>query len=662
MKQKKCFYKDSKIVRNINIHRDFLDMLLKEKKLSTLGDTLLFFYLRLFAQCNMAHSRTNSYQTRYAEAGEFMTNDHELMELLGLKSKKRMYEILDKMSSLNLIVYGKEIVGKHRTVEIFIHVFKAAEYKSTKIYGTPKHGYFLADRELLSTLIPEDGKTKFSDMDIFLSLWTHTVYNDEYVPVSSMLPVVVYDGEEYIPMYTCRSMRKYFNCSSARVNRVIRLFVQLGLIKNFHYSHAGDVISPVDFSHYMFGETITVDDLDGMLKMYEIMGHRGQLDVGNFHIQEQSKEDRAEEILEDTILPKEDIEDNPFDDGIEEPGVLDDIELCQESDTLEGFERWQEDDVYQEIKDEKNRVECSEEDILVTSGRSEPVMDLDAVSKSDNLCFELDAFYSKVFEQQVEHYEEQAKVYQQCEEPYNNSIQNEQRMFDNIKGSEAYKDENMGTQGERWGLEATSPSLEEMECFYRENTCLDEEWYQGYEESGTDNVCESPEHCKSLVGYEKDDSTGEMEEQNIYANLCGSCPTKVEMDAFFKEQDEYDRAVNRTREINKAQGVIVSGQETDNMTSGILGKTGKEEAEESNNWHQKDGNQKYYSTTALIVEKKSKNKCIRHIIVDPEIIDRVGRCFEVEFGFALNLVGDISKNNDEENPVNSTNQGRNPPI
>lgn len=313
MKKKNCFYRSTEYMQSINIYRDFLDELLNEYHLSTTGDSLLYFYLKLYSMCSLGKKRTKTDKFPYVYGGECVKNTKELLAELGLRTMGQVIKILDKLSESGLVHYAMaHLHGGPSNARFFkitvVDAKKQAEELEKKlggkkkIYGCPKHGYFIANRDILRKLMP-DG-VRLSEMDSFLYLWIHTVYNDEWALCSDRIPVSLPDETGGIPLCSSAILGRAFHCSGSNANKLVHKFENLGLVRTYRFGNTAFIISPTAFMKWMFGtEDIRCDIMD-LYNDLSVNGFFPYADTAAFTVLEKKTDDQIEQETEAVIRTK----------------------------------------------------------------------------------------------------------------------------------------------------------------------------------------------------------------------------------------------------------------------------------------------------------------------------------------------------------------------
>ena len=169
------------------VHREFIQTLIADRSIRTNnGCSGLFYYAVL---CSYANFRT-SYRridgiTYTIYPGEWVCTFKELAEWLRLRTKRRIFDVLDGLQDDHLIDY--KILGRDKLVRYQIKDWR--RHNTVLDYNCPCQkdtGFYFLPVSTATDLISVG---RCSEMDILLDLWISTVYNDERVQGSFTGPV-----------------------------------------------------------------------------------------------------------------------------------------------------------------------------------------------------------------------------------------------------------------------------------------------------------------------------------------------------------------------------------------------------------------------------------------------------------------------------------------
>lgn len=115
-----------------------------------------------------------------------------LKSILGVRSRSKALEMLDKLAQLGYLTYGLDKETKKLTYQITDWVVKCSGAACTKgaVYTTDGYGFLCVPRNITERLAQQH--YKFEEVDAWLDLWCHTVWEDSDNGFSFFAPAVQY--------------------------------------------------------------------------------------------------------------------------------------------------------------------------------------------------------------------------------------------------------------------------------------------------------------------------------------------------------------------------------------------------------------------------------------------------------------------------------------
>lgn len=140
-----------------------------------------------------------------------------LKSILGVRSRRKVLQIMDELQELGYISYTLESDTKILTYRITDWVIKCsgAECQDGVVYTTPSYGFLCMPRDITQRLA-EKG-CKFDDADAWLDLWCHTVFQDYGNAFSFLAPAVQYG--KYGSVLTLETLGKRWGWEKTKVWR-----------------------------------------------------------------------------------------------------------------------------------------------------------------------------------------------------------------------------------------------------------------------------------------------------------------------------------------------------------------------------------------------------------------------------------------------------------
>ncbi len=115
-----------------------------------------------------------------------------LKSILGVRSRSKALETLEKLSALGYLTYALDKETKKLTYQITDWVVKCSGAACIKgaVYTTDGYGFLCVPRNITERLTKQH--YKFEEADAWLDLWCHTVWEDSDNGFSFFAPVVQY--------------------------------------------------------------------------------------------------------------------------------------------------------------------------------------------------------------------------------------------------------------------------------------------------------------------------------------------------------------------------------------------------------------------------------------------------------------------------------------
>ena len=121
------------------------------------------------------------------EVGEWVGGMIGLKSILGVSSKQKALEIMEKLSELGYIEYELDGDTRKLRYKILDYVFECsgAECENDNVYATNEFGFICVPRNITERLI-EKGYV-FEESDAWLDLWIHTIFYDKILLIFRIL-------------------------------------------------------------------------------------------------------------------------------------------------------------------------------------------------------------------------------------------------------------------------------------------------------------------------------------------------------------------------------------------------------------------------------------------------------------------------------------------
>lgn len=125
-----------------------------------------------------------------------------LKSILGVKSRAKVWVILDKLATLGYIEYEYNAQTKKLSYSIMDWVAECSGGECTRggVYATQGYGFLCVPRNITDRLAARH--YKFEEADAWLDLWCHTVYGERSNAFSFYAPTVQYGPDNTLSLET----------------------------------------------------------------------------------------------------------------------------------------------------------------------------------------------------------------------------------------------------------------------------------------------------------------------------------------------------------------------------------------------------------------------------------------------------------------------------
>lgn len=143
-----------------------------------------------------------------------------LKSILGVRSRAKALQALDKLSELGYIQYELDAKTKKLTYHIVDWVVKCsgAECMNGAVYTTDGYGFLCLPRNITERLAEKN--YKFEEADAWLDLWCHTVSNDSRNAFSFLAPTIQFG--KYGAVLTLETLGQRWGWEKTKVWRFIK--------------------------------------------------------------------------------------------------------------------------------------------------------------------------------------------------------------------------------------------------------------------------------------------------------------------------------------------------------------------------------------------------------------------------------------------------------
>ena len=155
--------------------------------------------------------------------------------ILGVKSRAKAFEILNKLSELGYIQYTLDPETKKLTYQITDWVIKCsgADCDDGAVYTTNGYGFMCLPRNITEKLIEK--KYVFEESDAWLDIWCHTVSKDKSNAFSFLAPSIQYGRHGAI--LTLEALGERWRWEKTKVWRFFRKYADTFMLKRLPGSY-----------------------------------------------------------------------------------------------------------------------------------------------------------------------------------------------------------------------------------------------------------------------------------------------------------------------------------------------------------------------------------------------------------------------------------------
>ena len=232
------------------IYRQFVQSLIKDRRLRTSGGSGLFYYTVLCSYANFRTSYRHLNGVRHTiYPGEWLCSAKELASILRAGSQKQALDILQDLQDKHLIKYI--LLQNGKTIKFTI--LNWCKTNTILDYNCPcqkDSGFFFISIATATDLVSSG---KCSQMDVLLDLWISAIYNDTQVQGSDLGPVVYMRNGTGSPLLNYSELSDRWGISRATVCRFLRHMEENDYIKIINFSgNKGSVIYLQNYLSTMF--------------------------------------------------------------------------------------------------------------------------------------------------------------------------------------------------------------------------------------------------------------------------------------------------------------------------------------------------------------------------------------------------------------------------
>lgn len=236
--------------RHFSDHKDFHNE----------GTVHLFSLMALFSYANFRSNERVLNGERYMEApGQWICKLGSLPRILRVHSKEQALEQLEYFQTHGFLTY--ECVDKKNEIIRFT-IANWKEHCTSlpyNYYSYKGSGFFFIPLPIGRKLLKVARKTTgivFSELDVIMDMWLHTILNDPKVKGSEYMPVVYYSNMHGMPLLSYTYLANRWGWSKSRVGRFILKAGEYGIIRRVSFSSSrGSVISMCRYREMIFGDT-----------------------------------------------------------------------------------------------------------------------------------------------------------------------------------------------------------------------------------------------------------------------------------------------------------------------------------------------------------------------------------------------------------------------
>ena len=201
------------------IYREFVQSLIADRNIRTSGSSGLFHYTVLCCYANFRTSYRRLDGISYTVyPGEWVCRVSELTEHLRLRTRRSVFQVLNKLQEQNYIQYT--LLGRGHLIKYRIKGWW--RHNTVLDYNCPcqkETGFFFLPISIAGELISME---RCSEMDIILDLWLSAVYNDTQVQGSFAGPVAYFRNGSGCPLISYAELAHRWGISKTTVGRILK--------------------------------------------------------------------------------------------------------------------------------------------------------------------------------------------------------------------------------------------------------------------------------------------------------------------------------------------------------------------------------------------------------------------------------------------------------
>ena len=132
--------------------------------------------------------------TNQVEPGEWVGGIMGLKSILGVKSKEKVFAIMEKLSKLGYIRYTLDLETRKLSYKISDWVVECCgkECEKDNVYATNDFGFVCVPRDITERLVKAG--YEFEESDAWIDLWVHTIFEDKKNFLTFFAPMVRFDN------------------------------------------------------------------------------------------------------------------------------------------------------------------------------------------------------------------------------------------------------------------------------------------------------------------------------------------------------------------------------------------------------------------------------------------------------------------------------------
>ncbi len=132
--------------------------------------------------------------TNQVEPGEWVGGIMGLKSILGVKSKEKVFAIMEKLSEFGYITYTLDLETRKLSYKISDWVVECCgkECEKDNVYATNDFGFLCVPRNITERLVKAG--YQFEESDAWIDLWVHTIFEDKKNFLTFFAPMVRFDN------------------------------------------------------------------------------------------------------------------------------------------------------------------------------------------------------------------------------------------------------------------------------------------------------------------------------------------------------------------------------------------------------------------------------------------------------------------------------------